>query len=143
MVEPNAWLRCAQKVSELGLAGAAGPSADLLVDALRILLWLCAERAPVPHSVLMGPKKSVVFGWQQGEAVVELRAMTPGRSVWLTSHGKDDLFENDRLDAKAAQVLCSLIPLADHPGEPSLDGPRLHSAARRNGDQRRSKRRGN
>jgi|GEM_PF-3881640 hypothetical protein len=129
MVEPNGWLRCAQKVSELGLAGAGGPSADLLVDALRILLWLCAERAPVPHSVEMGPKKSVVFGWQQGEAVVELRAITPGQSVWRTANGTGQSSESDRLDATAAQVLRSLIPLADAPSE--LDGTSANSTTRR------------
>jgi hypothetical protein len=143
MVEPNAWLRCAQKVSELGLAGAGGPSADLLVDALRILLWLCAERAPVPHSVELGPKKSVVFGWHQGDAVVELRAITPGCSEWRTSHGKDDLFQSDRLDAKAAQVLCTLIPLANHLDESDADGARVQSRAQRNGRRGRPSRRAN
>jgi len=117
MVEPNAWMRCAQKVSELGLAGAAGPTADLLVEALRLLLWLCAERAPVPHSVLLGPKKSVVFGWQQGGAVVELHAITPGRSVWRTANGANHFSQSDRLDSTAAEVLRSLIPLTESPSD--------------------------
>ena len=138
MVEPNPWMRCAQRVSELGLAGSAGPSADLLVDALRVLLWLCSERAPVPHSVAVGPGRSVVFGWRQGAAVVEVESLAPGRAVWRAANG-DDTPQTGRLDARAAQQLRSLIPFATPPNGSAV--PAAPSAGEtRNGQADRGRR---
>ena len=131
MVEPNSWMRCAQRVSELGLAGADAPSADLLVDALQILLWLCSEHAPVPHSIEIGPKKSVVFGWQQGGATVEVHAIQPGRSVWRAANGKGDVSASDQLDAEASQTLRSFIPLVREPSMSDGSSQGTHSTEER------------
>lgn len=123
MADPNPWMRCAQRLSELGLAGAAGPSADLLVDALRVLLWLCSERAPVPHSVGVGPGRSVVFSWRQGGAAVEVEAVAPGRAVWRATGGGEEVFHSSRLDARAAHALRSLIPLTRESHRPAPPPP--------------------
>src|SRR5262245_52486815 len=132
MPETNPWTSCAQHLSELGLLGRrTGPTSDLLVEALQVLLWLCSEQAPVPHSVVAGPRGTVQFRWQQAGAVVEVEVLAPGRSAWRATPVGERAAAGARLDREAARVIRSLIPLsrtparwtAPQPVEPVADGP--------------------
>ena len=123
-------MRCVQRLSELGLAGDAAPSADLLVDALRLLLWLCSEQAPPPHKVQIGPGRSVVFGWAQGGAAVEIETVSPGCAVWRSFTGDGSMSQTGPLNPQAVQTLRSLIPLSNRSESRGTPIPELARAKR-------------
>src|SRR5262249_18442070 len=118
--------------SELGLFGhrTSSPS-DLLVEALRVLLWLCSEQAPVPHSVEAAPRGTVLFRWHQAGSVVEVEVLGPGRCAWRAAPVGEPALAGSRLDREAARVIRSLIPLSRTPArwarpepvQPEADGP--------------------
>jgi hypothetical protein len=151
MPETNPWTSCAQQLSELGLLGRrTGPTSDLLVEALRVLLWLCSEQAPVPHSVEASPRGTVQFRWHQAGAVVEVEVIGPGRCTWRATPVGEPALAGGRLDREAARVIRSLIPLsrtparwaAPEPIRPEADGPVTASPPPRAKEPRRKKPRG-
>src|SRR5262249_10437561 len=116
MPETNLWTSCAQQLSELGLFGhrTSSPS-DLLVEALRVRLWLCSEQAPVPPSVEAAPRGTVLFRWHQAGSVVEVEVLGPGRCAWRAAPVGEPALAGSRLDREAARVIRSLLPLSRPP----------------------------
>src|SRR5262245_16196191 len=151
MPETNPWTSCAQQLSELGLLGRrTGPTADLLVEALRVLLWLCSEHAPVPHSFAAGPRGAVLFRWHQAGAIAEVEVLGPGRCAWRAAPVGEPALAGSRLDREAARVIRSLIPLSRTPArwatpdaiQPEADGPVSTPSSPRPKEPRRKKTRG-
>ena len=110
----NAWMRASEELADLRRHHSDGtpvPSNELLVEALRLLLWLCSERAAPPHRIAPGPRGSVQFRWDQGGSWFEIEATAPGRSTW-NAMGPDGAIQSGKVDQKAAETLQSLIPIA-------------------------------
>jgi hypothetical protein len=102
-------MRAERAVSNLYLATPA-PSAELTVDALRLLLWLCSERAPAPGTVSAGSEGSVVMRWDQNGLWFELEATSVGRAKWRAQvPGGESL--SGTLNRQAVDLLRSIIPI--------------------------------
>jgi hypothetical protein len=105
----NPWMRAERALSNLS-SSAPAPSAELTFDALRLLLWLCSERAPAPRLISAGPQGSVLMRWDQDGSWFELEATTVGRAKWRAQvPGGDKL--SGVLNRQAVELLRSIIPI--------------------------------
>jgi len=102
-------MRAEHALSNLYLSTPA-PSAELTFDALRLLLWLCSERAPAPRAVSTGPQGSVVMRWDQDGSWFELEATTVGRATWRARVPGGET-RRGSLNRPAVELLRSIIPI--------------------------------
>jgi len=105
----NPWMRAERALSNLSLSTPA-PSAELTFDALRLLLWLCSERAPAPGAVRAGPQGTVVMRWDQDGSWFELEATTVGRATWRAQLPGGGM-RSGSLNRPAVDLLRSIIPI--------------------------------
>jgi len=125
IADTNPWAAAARQVATLARRAAdadAPVAAEILADALRVLVWLAGERVTPPHSVVRGTTGTVHFHWHQGKAGFEVRVLAPGRLSWRADGVADDDTKHTgrKLDREAAGLLRSLIPLA-RPYRPARD----------------------
>jgi hypothetical protein len=84
----------------------------------------CAgERAAVPHAVRLGPRRAVLFRWDQGEHWFEVAVGTAGRARWRAGLADGPGHRGRRLDRAAADALRAAIPFAGRFPDPPADPP--------------------
>lgn len=110
--DTNPWAAAARQVAALSRVHADAPTADLVVEALRVLVWLAGERAVPPHSVDAGPVGTITLAWRQGDDEFEVRLLAPGRLRWRSNSSKGPNRSGRQLDREASDLLKSVIPLA-------------------------------
>jgi len=118
----NPWALCAARVAALR------PPAQTQCAAFRALVWLAGERAAVPHVVRLGPRRAVLFRWDQGGHWFEVAVAGTGRARWRAGAATDAGPGGRRLDRAAADALRAAIPFAgrfpDPPPRPLANGRR-------------------
>jgi hypothetical protein len=115
IADTNPWAVAAKRVAALARPDSARPSPptpDLVVEALRVLVWLAGERAAPPHQVRAGPHGTIVFGWRQESDGFQVEVLAAGRLRWAAESGDEPAETGRKLDKTAADLLRSLIPLA-------------------------------
>jgi hypothetical protein len=104
------------------------PPAPARCAAFRALVWLAGERAAVPHAVRLGPRRAVLFRWEQGGHWFELTVGGTGHARWRTGRADGPGPRGRRLDRAAADALRAAIPFAgrfpDPPADPRANGRR-------------------
>ena len=124
--DTNPWAVAAKRVAALArsnLGRAGSPGADVIADALRVLVWLAGERAAPPHLVRAGPNGTIYLGWRQGSDGFEVEVLAAGRLRWAADTGDEATRTGRRLDKAAADLLRSLIPMS-RPFHPPRDSGR-------------------
>jgi len=108
---PNHWMRIQQHLFALTLTKERAPSADLVVEAQRLLLWLCSERSPAPQAVATGGQGSIIFRWDQAGSWFEVEVTHVGRAKWRARTPEAEILSGP-LNAQAIELLRSIIPMA-------------------------------
>jgi hypothetical protein len=114
IADTNPWAVAARRVAALGRSESSrtAPTAEVVVEALRVLVWLAGERAAPPHQVRAGASGSVVLSWRQDSDGFQVEVLGPGRLRWLAETGEESGPVGRKLDKIAADLLRSLIPMA-------------------------------
>lgn len=125
--DANPWARCAAHVAALRAPAQAEAA------AFRALVWLAGERAAVPHVVRLGPRRAILFRWDQGEHWFEVAVTGAGRARWRAGAESGGGPGGQRLDRAAAEALRTAIPFAGRFPDPSSDPPPNGRPVRRSG----------
>src|SRR5687768_6331055 len=114
IADTNPWAVAARRVAALGRAESSRvtPTADIVIESLRVLVWLAGERAAPPHQVRAGAGGSVVLTWRQEPDGFQVEVLGPGRIKWLADTGDESGPAGRKLDKIAADLLRSLIPMS-------------------------------